>query len=311
MLGCMDLHLDPEVLVVGGGAAGLSAALVLGRARRRVLVVDAGEQSNRAAGHVGGLLGHDGTPPAALYDLGRAQLAPYPTVALREDRVVGARPDGDGFAVTLASGATATATRIVLAAGMRYAVPELTGAAALWGESVFHCPFCHGWEVRDRPLAVLGAGEHDVMRALLLRGWSDDVVLLTDGPAGLDADARATLAAARVAVEERGVARLLGEHRLTGIELADGTVLAREGLLVPARLEQRSDLVAQLGPELTGLGTVAVDGRGATSVPGLFAAGDVTTTMPSVAAAVAGGSAAAAGVVHNLLVEGAGRAVAA
>ncbi len=311
MLGGMDHDLDPEVVVIGAGAAGLSAALVLGRARRHVLVVDAGEQSNLAAEHVGGLLGHDGTPPAALYDLARAQLAPYPTVALREDRVTGARPEGDGFAVTLASGATVTAARVVLAAGMRYALPELPGAAALWGESVFHCPFCHGWEVRDRPLAVLGAGEHDAMRALLLRGWSDDVVLLTDGPAALDDEDRAALAAAGVAVEERRVARLLGERRLTGIELADGTVLAREGLLVPARIEQRSDLVAQLGAELTGLGAVAVDGRGATSVPGLFAAGDVAATMPSVAAAIAGGSAAAAGVVHSLLVEGARRAVAA
>jgi choline dehydrogenase-like flavoprotein len=147
-------------VVVGGGVAGLSAALVLGRARRRTLVLDRGGQSNRAAAHVGGLLGHDGTPPAELYELARAQVAAYDAVALRDAEAVDARAEGDGFAVVLGDGGGEVRARaLVLATGMAYEVPDVPGFAELWGGAVFHCPFCHGWDVRDRPLVVYGAGE--------------------------------------------------------------------------------------------------------------------------------------------------------
>ena len=174
-----------DCVVVGGGAAGLSAALVLGRARRRTLVVDDGNQSNLTASGIGGLLGHDGRPPAELYEIGRHELTAYPSVEVRTGAVIGGVRDDDGFGLDLGDGHHERTRRVVLATGMQYRPPEIPGLAELWGRSVFHCPFCHGWEVRDRPLAVLSRGERAIHSALLLRGWSDDIVLLTDGPAEL------------------------------------------------------------------------------------------------------------------------------
>lgn len=168
--------------VVGGGAAGLSAALVLGRARRRTLVVDDGKQSNRAASGIGGLLGHDGRPPAELYEMGRRELAAYPSVEVRDDVVAGGTRSGDGFVLELGNGVAERTRRVLLATGMQYRPPDIPGIADLTGRSVFHCPFCHGWEMRDRPLAVLARGERAVHSALLLRNWTDDIVLLTTGP---------------------------------------------------------------------------------------------------------------------------------
>jgi thioredoxin reductase len=292
-----------ECIVVGGGATGLSAALVLGRARRRVLVLDAGEQSNRPASGIGGLLGHDGLPPGELYARGRAELAAYPSVEVREARVAsGSREDGR-FVLSTADGDTFDAACVLLAMGMDYAVPDLPGVAELWGGTVFHCPYCHGWEVRDGALAVLG-NLKATHRALLLRGWSDDVVLITDGPASLDADERATLERAGVPVDERRVAGVRSRAgALEAILFADGGELRRDGLLVPALLQQRSSLASDLGAELTERGTVDADAFGQTSVPGLYAAGDVSSPMPQVAGAIADGSRAAAAINDSLVAE--------
>jgi thioredoxin reductase len=276
-----------DCVIVGGGAAGLSAALVLGRARRRTLLVDVGHQSNLAAHGIGGLLGHDGRAPAELYAMGRRELTAYPSVEVRTGEVVsGERADG-GFMLELADGRREPARRVVLATGMEYRPPALPGVAELWGRSVFHCPFCHGWEVRDEPLAVLARGELAVHKALLLRGWSDDVVLLTDGPADLAAADRARLAAAGIAIDERPVAELVAQNgELAAVAFTDGSHLTRRGLLVAAPLHQRSGLAEQLG-----------------AVPGVFAAGDVSAELPSVAGAIAAGSQAAAAVVRSLLTD--------
>src|ERR1700757_3897020 len=177
-----------DCVVVGGGAAGLSAGLVLGRARRRTLLVDAGQQSNLAAHGIGGLLGHDGRPPGELYEAGRREIAAYPSVEVRTVEAVAGERAGDVFELELSDGRRERTRRVLLATGMEYQPPALPGLAELWGRSAFHCPFCHGWEVRDQPLAVLANGERAVHSSLLLRGWSDDVVLLTGGPAQLDGD---------------------------------------------------------------------------------------------------------------------------
>ena len=167
-----------DSIVIGGGAAGLSAALVLGRARKRTLLVDAGDQSNLPAHAIGGLLGQDGRSPADFYAQGRAQLEPHTSVELREDEVTGAHRDNGHFALELASGETHETRRIVLATGMEYRRPQIPGLEPLWGDSVFHCPFCHGWEVRDQPIAVLADGEKAGHLMHMLPNWSDDVVLL-------------------------------------------------------------------------------------------------------------------------------------
>jgi thioredoxin reductase len=296
-----------ECIVVGGGAAGLSGALVLGRARRRTLVVDAGEQSNRLADGIGGLLGHDGRPPADLYASGRAELAKYDSVEIRESTAVAGEAEGDGFVLELADGSRERARRVLLATGMEYRPPGLPGVAERWGGSVFHCPFCHGWEHRDERLGVLDSGASGTHRALLLRLWSDDVTLLTDGPAGLEPDEAERLSSAGVAVDEREAAGLEGpDGTLTAVLFANGERLPLGGLLVPAPMRQRSALAEQLGVA-TGetnpivVDPIEVDSMFRTRVPGLFAVGDLTGHMPSVARAIAAGHSAAAAIVQELV----------
>ncbi|BBX52881.1 hypothetical protein GCM10009645_11910 [Mycolicibacterium poriferae] len=297
-----------ECVIVGGGAAGLSAALVLGRARRRTLLIDAGGQSNRAAHGIGGLLGFDGVPPAELYARGRRELERYPSVEVRDGEVRAAAA-GDGITLDLADGAGVHIRRLLLATGMRYDYPDLPGLAPLWGRSVFHCPFCHGWEVRDQPLAVLAQGERAVHMATLLRGWSDDVVLLTGGPADLSDDDRARLDIAGIPIDERKVRELdSAAGELHAVVFDDGARLPRSALLVAAELRQRSGLAAQLGVKLVATGPVSpeavdVDPLYRTSVPGVFAAGDVCAQMPQIAAAVAAGSAAAVSVMAGITEE--------
>ena len=298
-----------DCIVVGGGAAGLSAALVLGRARRRTLVIDAGQPSNRFAHGIGGLLGQDTRPPGDFYAAGRAELAAYPAVGLRTGEVVRGERRDNGFVLELGDGARETTRRVVLATGMDYRYPALPGIEPRWGRSVFHCPFCHGWEVRDQALGVLDRGEFGLHRALLLRMWSDDVTLFAGGSPDLDEAQRAQLAAAGVAIEERDVAGLAGPgDTLTAVVFADGSERACGGLLVPVTLHQRSSLAQDLGAAVAAPGPVVadaleVDAKLCTTVPGLFAAGDVSVQMPNVANAVAAGSTAAAMVVQSLMAQ--------
>jgi thioredoxin reductase len=304
-----------DCIVVGGGAAGLSAGLVLGRARRRTLVIDAGAQSNLPAHGIGGLLGHDGRPPAELYALGRQELTAYPSVEVRTGEVLAGAAVGSGWELELADGRRERTRRVLLATGMAYRPHELPGLAELWGRSVFHCPFCHGWEVRDQPLAVLARGERAVHSALLLSAWSDDVILLTDGLDDLDDDQRARLAASGIAVDTREVAELDSrDGHLAAVVFADGSRLARSGLLVAITLHQRSGLAGQLGassgePTPLAHDPLQVDGFHRTTAPGVFAAGDVSAQMPQVAAATAAGSMAAAAVVQSLVVDDHGAVV--
>ncbi|WP_029108713.1 bifunctional NAD(P)/FAD-dependent oxidoreductase/class I SAM-dependent methyltransferase [Mycobacterium sp. URHD0025] len=297
-----------DCVIVGGGAAGLSAALVLGRARRQVLLVDAGNQSNLAAHGIGGLLGSDGRPPADLYAAGRAELAAYPTVQVRTGEVVRGEP---GFVLELADGTREHARTVLLATGMEYRAPKIAGIEELWGSSVFHCPFCHGWEMRDAPVAVIAQGDRAVHSALMMRGWTDDLVVLTNGDSGLDEAQVKQLDVAGIGVDERSIAQFVShDGELVAVEFADGARLERRGALVASTLHQRSPLAAQLGavsaPGPIAADALVVDAFARTSVPGLFAAGDLSAQMPQVAAAVASGSQAGAAVVQHLLGEDVG-----
>jgi thioredoxin reductase len=288
-------HLDTwrskpyDAVIVGGGPAGLSAALVLGRARKRVLVVDNGRPANAVSQGVGGLLGHDRVKPADLRDSGQRQLREHATVEVRYGAVEDARRTRGGFVVDLTEGPPVRAHAIVLAHGLRYDPPPVPGIEALWGRSVFHCAFCDGWEVRDRPLAFLGSGPAAVRSALVLAGWSNDVVLCTDGdpdPGG------AVLAAAGVQVRTEPIARLAGrDGRLAQIEFAHGPAERREALFVNTRRDQPNGLAAALGCELAPAGTIVTDPDGRTNVPGVYAAGDAATAHSrSVANAIGAGS---------------------
>jgi thioredoxin reductase len=271
---------DYDCVVVGGGVAGLSAAMVLGRARRRTLVVDEGHQSNRPASHVGGLLGHDGVPPAELYRQAADQVRVYDSVALRDGRVVEARSEGDGFAVKPTDGGEIRTQAIVLATGISYEVPDVPGFAELWGDAVFHCPFCHGWDVRDRRVVVYGAGEVADRQATLLAAWTDDVS--TVDPEDVSG----------VRVED-GILRALVRR--------DGSEIDCDAVLVHAALRRRDSLPEQLALELTEDGFVGVDQEAHTSVPGVYAAGDLAFAPQQVAIALGSGHLAGLVATRELL----------
>ncbi|MGH2939158.1 MAG: NAD(P)/FAD-dependent oxidoreductase [Solirubrobacterales bacterium] len=294
-----------DCVVVGGGAAGLSAGLVLGRARRRTLLLDVGEQSNRVAESIGGLLGNDQRPPAEFYAAARQELAGYEDIELRDAEALRGERRTDGFALELTDGTEIVTCTVLLATGMDYRYPELSGARERWGRSVFHCPFCHGWEVRGRDLAVLGSDEMAVHRALLLRSWSDNVTLLSDG-GELVAEATERLAGAGVEVDGRTVASVEGPgSSLTAVVFKDGSKRPLAGLLVGVTLHRRSDLPDQLGATrapASPLSTdaIEVDATGNAGVPGLYAAGDLLAHAPSVASAISTGHFAAAQIVGSL-----------
>jgi thioredoxin reductase len=278
-----------DAVIVGGGPAGLSAALVLGRARKRVLVIDNDRPANAVSQGVGGLLGHDRVKPAELRRSGRRQLEEHDNVEFRHGAVADVEPASDGFTVAPTNAAPVLAQAIVLAHGLRYDPPPLPGIQALWGRSVFHCAFCDGWEVRNRPIALHGSGSGAVRSALLLAGWSNDVLLLTDGAPDPGGE---LLAAAGVRVRTEPIARLTGKRgRLTQIEFSHGPAERREALFVNTRRDQPNGLAAALGCELTDAGTIVTDGDGRTSVAGVYAAGDAATAHSrSVANAIGSGS---------------------
>lgn len=292
-----------DVVVAGGGPAGLSAALVLGRARQRVLVVDAGEPANAVTGGVGGLLGHPGDAPVSvLRAAGAAQLRELGGVTLRTGRVRDARPEADGFAVDV-DGTLVRTHAILLASGLRYVPPPLPGLRALWGRSVFHCPFCDGWEARDRALAVHADGGTAVRRGLLLRSWSRDVLVV----GRLSVADRAELLAAGVRVREEAIAGLEAHEADPGllrrIRFADGSVEPCDALFVAPRLERHDTLADRLGcaPRPGEPALVAADAGGRTSVAGVYAAGDLAEPERSVANAVGSGARVGKGMVLDLL----------
>ncbi|MFG3588676.1 NAD(P)/FAD-dependent oxidoreductase [Streptomyces sp. NPDC047990] len=296
-----------EAVVVGGGAAGLSAALVLGRARRRTLLVDAGEPRNAPAAHLQGYLTRDGMPPAEFLALGRAEVARYGVEQVR-DRAVDVTRHGAGeFHVTLASGRTAHARRLVLATGLADELPAVPGVAERFGRDVLHCPYCHGWEVRDEAFGVLAATPASVHQALMVSQWSKDVTLFLHevAEAELSHDDRRRLAAAGVAVVPGEVAGLVVEEdRLTGVRLGDGSVHARSVVFVAPRAVPRNDLFTRLGAELreTPFGTYpVVDETGLTTVPGVWAAGNAVGFAEQVVNAAGAGYRAAATLNGELL----------
>ncbi|MEV7689386.1 NAD(P)/FAD-dependent oxidoreductase [Streptomyces bungoensis] len=294
-----------EAVVVGGGAAGLSAALVLGRARRRTLVVDAGEPRNAPSAHLQGYLTRDGMSPAEFLATGREEVARY-GVELVRDRVVDATRDGD-FTVTLAGGGSVRARHLVVATGLEDRLPPVPGLAERFGRDVVHCPYCHGWEVRDRATGVLASSVLSVHQALMVTQWSGDVRLfLHQVPeADLTDVDRRRLATAGVDVVPGEVAEVLADgDRLTGVRLTEGAVHEREVLYVAPRAVPRGDLLVRLGARMqeTPFGSYPViDERGLTSVPGLWAAGNASGFAEQVVNAASRGYRAGAAINGELL----------
>jgi len=258
-----------DAIIVGGGPAGLAAALTLGRSHRRVLLLDAGQGRNAPASAVHNLLAHDGTPPEELRRIGRDQLTRYPGVELRQATVDGAHALADeGFRLQLGGGERVETRRLLLATGLADELPAIDGLAPLWGRSAFHCPYCHGFEVSGRRLAVLGAGPERVRLALQLTRFTNDLVLCTDGEP-LDPKLAELLAANGVRVLRQPVARFEGDDgRLERIVLKSGEPLDRDAVFIATVLHQRSDLAGRLGCAMLPDGCVEVDEFAGTSVAG-------------------------------------------
>ncbi|MEU9052488.1 NAD(P)/FAD-dependent oxidoreductase [Streptomyces sp. NPDC048384] len=296
-----------EVIVVGGGAAGLSAALVLGRARRRTLVVDAGEPRNAPAAHMQGYLARDGMSPAEFLAVGREEIARYGVELVRDTAVDVTR--GEDFAVELASGRSVRARRLVVATGLKDELPDVAGVAERFGKDVLHCPYCHGWEVRDQAFGVLAATALSVHQALMVSQWSKDVTFFLHEVAESDLadDDLRRLAAAGVHVVPGEVAGLVIEDdRLTGVRLADGTVHTREVVFTAPRAVPQTDLLVRLGAELTETPFGAypvVDGTGLTTVPGVWAVGNAMGFAEQVVNAAAGGYRAGATINGEMLMS--------
>jgi thioredoxin reductase len=288
-----------DVIVVGAGPGGLSAALLLARACRSVLVIDDDQPRNQVTEAIHGFLTRDGTPPEELRRLGRAELARYPTAELRRGRAVDVVRIEAGFELTLEGGGRERARRLVLATGVKDLLPDIPGLRELYGKSVFHCPHCDGWELRDRPLAAYGCNDdHGPALALQLRIWSDDVIFCTGGSAQISDDWRARLARHSVAVRDTPIERLIGrDGRLEAILFADGERLARDAFFFSVGRRESSDLAERLGCSGHAAEGLDTDPRGRCGVPGVHVVGDASRDV--LLAIVAAGEGAMAAVTIN------------
>lgn len=293
-----------DVVIVGGSVAGLSAALILGRSLRDVLVVDSGEPCNRQTPHSHSFMTRDGVPPAQLNALAREQALAYPTVELLSDKVVAISRKNDEFSITTEQNQTFIARKILLATGVYDIMPNIEGFAECWGRSVFHCPYCHGYEVKNEPLGVMINGDHAREYAGIIRHWSKNITLFTNGPATFDDTQRTKLQNLGVPLIETTLVSL--DHQngmLTAVQLQDGSRVNLSALFAPVYTRQHADLAQQLGCDLTPAGLIAVSAFGETNVPGVFAAGDNSSPMRQLVAASAAGSTAGSFLNRELVNE--------
>jgi thioredoxin reductase len=310
-----------DVVVIGGGAAGLSAGMALSRARRSVLVVDAGQPRNAPAGHVHNYLGREGSTPADLLADGRAEVTGYggqivTGTVVDAERVAGEEP---AFRIVLGDGREVAARRLLVATGLVDELPDLPGVAERWGTDVLHCPYCHGWEARDQAIGILGDGPSAVHQALMWRQWSDDVTLFLHRAPEPSADEHEQLAARGIPVVDGDVAALeTSDGRLSGVRLASGELVARQAVVVAPRFTARAGVLALLGIEPTPVemngyvvgSAVPADPTGATAVPGVWVAGNVADVRAQVISSAAAGLTTAAAINADLIAEDTRRAVA-
>ena len=289
-----------DVIVIGGSYAGMAAALQLIRARRSVLVIDAGERRNRFASHSHGFLGQDGADPAEIAGNARRQLLAYSTLTWIEGRAEGIAAQSDGFTVSTADGQARQGRRILLATGVSDQLPAIQGIAERWGKSIFHCPYCHGYELGQGRIGVIASGPMSAHQAELLTDWGQ-VTFLANGVASVGPELRDILRACGVALEETPVQQI---ENAADVRLADGSLLPFAGLFVAPRCTPAGSLAESAGCALeeTPLGLqIRVDAECRTSVPGIFACGDVARAPHSVSLAVGHGAMAGAHVHRSLL----------
>jgi thioredoxin reductase len=293
-----------DVIIVGAGPAGLSAALVLGRCRRRVVVCDAGQPRNAITHALHGFLTRDGVEPAKFLQLAREQLLPYETVEFRQTTVTDAIRQDAHFELTLSDGRHLSSRKLLLATGIVDDLPTIAGFSEFYGRSVFHCPYCDGWELRDQPLAIYGSGENGSGLAFELMFWSRDLVLCTDGPSQLSEAQLERLTRHNIAIREEKVVQLKGVNGLLeSIEFAKGEALARRAMFFSTGQRQASDLPKKLGCKLTEHGCVDTGEYESTNVAGLYVAGDASRLVQFVIVAASEGAQAAVAINKELMKE--------
>ena len=290
-----------DVAVIGGSAAGLSAALVLARAGRKVIVVDSGSPRNAPARRMHGFLSRDGMDPADLLAIGREEVEGYGG-HIRSGVVTGLLPNGrDGFWARDAEGQRISARKVLVATGLRDELPDVPGLAERWARDVLHCPYCHGHEVSGRRLGVIGGRPGAVRYAQIVRQWTHDLVYFTP-PDTLTTAQRSELVARAIGIVEDTIEQLVThEDRLVGVRMADGCVVPRDALFVPPDFVPNNHLLVAVGCAIDDDGWVVVDGTGRTSVPGVWAAGNVADPRAQVITAAGAGSAAAIAINTDLV----------
>jgi thioredoxin reductase len=293
-----------DVIIVGAGPAGLSAALMLGRACRRVLVCDSGQPRNYASRALHGFLTRDGVPPAELRRLARAELRQYDTVEVRDVEVIDAACEESRFRITTADGVTSHSRKLLLATGVVDHVPSIEGFRELYGRGVFHCPYCDGWELRGQPIAIYGRGERGCGLSLELTAWSRDLVLVTDGPSELTDKQRERLEEHGIRLDQRRVVKLDGHDGvLEHLVFQDGPPLPRRAVFFTTGQSQRSALISRLGCTFNEKGTVRTGPYETTNLPGLFVAGDASRAVQFAVVAASEGAEAAFAINQSLVKE--------
>ena len=294
---------NTEVIILGGSYAGLSAAMALGRSLRNVLIIDSGLPCNRQTPHSHNFLTQDGEKPAEIVRKAKEQVLGYPTVSWLEDTAVKAEKTQHGFLITTASGQSFTAKRLVVATGIKDMLPDLKGFAECWGISVVHCPYCHGYEIRNKKTGILANGEKAFHLASLVNNLTDDLTILTSGQADFSPEQLAKFEKHQIKVLETEIAEIEHEHGvLKNLLFRDGSKASFDAIYVSVPFKQHSDIPASLGCELTEHDHIKIDHLQRTSIPGVYACGDNSSGMRSVANAVSSGN-LTGGMVNKDLTE--------
>jgi thioredoxin reductase len=293
-----------EVIVIGGSYAGLQAGMTLGRALRKVLIIDSGKPCNAQTPHSHNFLTRDGETPAAITKVALEQLKTYNTVQLLQGKAVKGEKKDQRFTVTTEAGEIFTSKKLIITTGIKDLIPEIPGVAECWGISVIHCPYCHGYEVANQPTGILGNGEGGFETVKLIQHWTKDLTLFTNGPSTLTAEMVAQVKRKNIRIIETPVKAVIHEKgHLSEVELADGTKVPLKAVYARLPFIQHSEIPAQLGCEFTESGHIKVVDFGKTSVDGVYAAGDNCSMMRGVANAVSAGLAAAAFVNREMIWE--------
>ncbi|MBN9381014.1 MAG: NAD(P)/FAD-dependent oxidoreductase [Chitinophagaceae bacterium] len=293
-----------DVIIIGGSYSGLAAGMALGRSLRRVLIIDSGEPCNRQTPYSHNFITQDGKPPEEIALLAKQQVENYNTVAFFNGRAINGVNTGDGFEIQVSSGETFRSKKLVFATGIRDVMPDIDGFSECWGISALHCPYCHGYEVKNEKTGILGNGDYGFEFSMLISNWTKDLTLLTNGTSTLTAEQTGKLGKRHIKIVEKEIDRLGHDHGyLQNVTFKDGAGYSIKALYARCSFEQHCRIPEVLGCELTEDGYIKVDAMQATSVHGIYACGDNTTRMRSVANAVAMGTTAGAMVNRELIFE--------